>query len=233
MYSISNENTVVPNNVTVTVSTPANGAVTNRETNGLAREVATVLPSRAMSITRVTSQTHDNTMGGSHQEARGSTAVRSSQDMAVAEDLAVSHLLASGSSRSSRKRTRDENDDSEAEVERSVLYDIRSGSSKRRRFNSTASSPRSQSKAPAGNGGAGSQRCAPLKDRRPKREHAVFLSTPSPFRLRHIQDKVKFAPMITHLGLDETERSSSAPEDQTGLTPPRRPLRRSGSRIIF
>ena len=95
------------------------------------------------------------------------------------------HLRGSISGSSSRKCRRDENEDSETEVERSILCDITPESSRKRCLNGAARSEntsRCKSKAQAANRKAGDQKFTQklkpgemAKDRRPKREHALFL----------------------------------------------------------
>jgi hypothetical protein len=231
----------------MTMPNPANDTAiaANQKTDEQADEV---VPSEAIAGAEVASQTHDTTIDTSHQVTGEQTgqfaAVPPPLAMAAAEDRRSNsyHLRGSGSGRSSRKRTRDENEDSETEVERSILNNITPESSKRHRLTSAARSKntsRSKSTARAGNSNTGDQKFAQksksgeiAKDKRPKREHSVFLSTPSPFRLRYIQDRAKHAPLIAYLGLDEAEQPPSHPEGQSNSDRPRRPLRRSTSRII-
>ena len=232
-------------NVTITVPSSANdtAVAANQKTDEQADE------SEAIAGAEVASQTHNTTINTPHHETGEQTgefaAVLSPPAMPAAENRRSTsyHLRGSGSGRSSRKRTRDENEDSETEVERSILCNITPESSERRRLTSTARSKntsRSKPKARAGNRNEGKQRFAKMpksskiaKDsKRPMRERALFLSTPSPLRLRHIRDKAKFAPVIAHLGLDETEQPPSHPEGQSSSNHPRRPLTRSTSRII-
>lgn len=231
----------------MTVPSPANDTeiTANQKTDEQADEV---VPSEAIAGAEVASQTHDTTIDTSHPETDDHTgqfaAVPPPPAVAVVEDRRSNsyHLRGSGSGRSSRKRTRDENEDSETEVERSILNNITPESSKRRRLTSAARSKntsRSKSTAWAGNSNTGEQKFAHkpksgviAKDKRPKREQSIFISTPSPFRLRHIQDRAKFAPLVALLGLDEVEQPPSQPEGQSNSDPPRRPLRRSTSRII-
>ncbi|KAK2464982.1 hypothetical protein APHAL10511_003058 [Amanita phalloides] len=141
----------------------------------------------------------------------------SSHNLPVNEGQA-SHSSRPANIRSPRKRTRDEVDDSEIEVELSVLYGPESDSVKRRRLYGAARSlPGTKSPAgsqenrnPGSQGRQSSQRTRSkgvAKDRRPKREMSVFLTSPSPFRLEQIpeKDRAKFAPMIKRFGLDKDE----------------------------
>lgn len=234
-------------NVTITAPSPANDATITANQN-IDEQANEVVPSEVIAGAEVASQTHDTTIETPHRETGEQTgeftvAPPSLAKAAAGDRRSNSYHLRGSSGGSSRKRTRDENEDSETEVERSILHNITPESSKRRRLTSTEKSKntsRSKSKAGAGNRNAGEQRFAPkpksgakiAKDKRLRREDSVFLSTPSSFRLRHVRDRAKFAPLIAKLGLDEAEQPPSHPEGQSSSNPPRRPLTRSTSRII-
>ncbi|KAF8621388.1 hypothetical protein AX15_007843 [Amanita polypyramis BW_CC] len=158
---------------------------------------------------------------------------------------AISHSRGSNSIRSSRKRARHEENDSEAEVELSILHDKDGGSerpSKRRNSGSIKSSASRKkrylrgSKDERSQGREFNQRVQfeePPKVRGLKREDAVFWTKPSPLKDRQIRGAPKSAPLVARLARDLKDEPDVLPVPKGPQSvPSHRPLRRSTSRIF-